>query len=203
MQEKGANNINLVTGFMFVPQIIEALKIAKAKGLNIPIVYNTSGYESVETLKMLEGYVDIYLPDLKYSYNDLAEKLSDVNDYFEVAGRALKEMKRQVGSNMIFDERGMLKKGMIVRHLVLPNHLQNSKKALKWIRDNLGKDIYVSVMAQYFPCYKANCDEDIGRKITQSEYDEIAEYFETLGLHNGYMQDIEEIEEKYVPKFNI
>lgn len=203
LQKRGANNINLVTGFMFVPQIIEALKIAKSKGLIIPIVYNTSGYESLETLKMLEGYIDIYLPDLKYAYNDLAEKLSDVKDYFEVTKIALKEMKRQVGNEMIFDDRGMLKRGMIIRHLVLPNHIQNSKKALKWIRENLGKDTYVSVMAQYFPCYKAKEDEDIGRKITQEEYDEIAEYYYSLGLHNGYMQDIEEIEEKYVPKFNI
>ena len=201
LQEKKANNINLVTGFMYVPQIIEALKIAKSKGLKIPIVYNSSGYESVNTLKMLEGYIDIYLPDLKYGYNDLANKLSNVNDYFEVVKLALEEMKRQVGNKMIFDERGILQHGMIVRHLVLPNHLQNSKKALKWIRKNLGKDVYVSVMAQYFPCYKATNDEDIGRKITQEEYDEIYEYFNSLGLHNGYMQDIEEYEEKYVPNF--
>ena len=201
LQEKKANNINLVTGFMYVPQIIEALKIAKSNGLNIPIVYNTSGYESVNTLKMLEGYIDIYLPDLKYGYNNLANNLSDVNDYFEVVKLALKEMKRQVGNEMIFDERGILQHGMIVRHLILPNHLQNSKRALKWIRENLGKDIYISVMAQYFPCYKAANDEDIGRKITQEEYDEIYEYFNSLGLHNGYMQDIEEYEEKYVPKF--
>ena len=201
LQEKGANNINLVTGFMFVPQIVEALKIAKNKSLNIPVVYNTSGYESVSTLKMLEGFVDIYLPDLKYGYDDLGKNLSNVNDYFEVASKALKEMKRQVGNNMTFDDRGMLKRGMIVRHLVLPNHLQNSKKTLKWIRENLGKDIYVSVMAQYFPCYKAKDDKDIGRKITEEEYNEIYEYFESLGLHNGYMQDIEEYEEKYVPKF--
>ena len=201
LQRRGANNINLVTGFMFVPQIIEALKIAKKKGLDIPIVYNTSGYESVETLKILEEYIDIYLPDLKYTYNELGKDLSDVDDYFEVVKLALKEMKRQVGNKMIFDERGMLKHGMIVRHLVLPNHLQNSKKALKWIKENLGKDTYVSVMAQYFPCYKAKNDKDIGRKITEEEYNEIFEYFNNLGLHNGYMQDIEEYEEKYVPNF--
>ena len=201
LQKKGANNINLVTGFMFAPQIIEALKIAKKKGLDIPIVYNTSGYESVETLKMLEGYIDIYLPDLKYTYNELGKNLSNVDDYFEVVKLALKEMKRQVGNKMVFDERGMLKHGMIVRHLVLPNHLQNSKKALKWIKENLGKDTYVSVMAQYFPCYKAKNDKDIGRKITEEEYNEIFEYFNSLGLHNGYMQDIEEYEKKYVPNF--
>ena len=201
LQNKGANNINLVTGFMFVPQIIEALKIAKKNGLNIPIVYNSSGYESVQTLKMLEGYIDIYLPDLKYSYDELGKNLSNVDNYFETSKLALKEMKRQVGSEMIFCENGMLKHGMIVRHLVLPNHLQNSKKTLKWIKENLGKDTYVSVMAQYFPCYKAKDDKDIGRKITREEYDEIVKYFNSLGLHNGYMQDIEEYEEKYVPDF--
>lgn len=201
LQNKNANNINLVTGFMFVPQIIEALKIAKNNGLKIPIVYNSSGYESVETLKMLDGYIDIYLPDLKYAYNDLAENLSNVNNYFDVAKLALKEMKRQVGEKMIFDENGMLKRGMIVRHLVLPNHIQNSKKALKWIRENLGKDTYVSLMAQYFPCYKAEGDKDIGRKITEEEYLKVTEYFNSLELHNGYMQDIEECEEKYVPNF--
>lgn len=201
LQEKGANNINLVTGFMFVPQIIEALKIAKLNGLNIPIVYNTSSYESVDTLKMLDGFIDIYLPDLKYTYDELAYTLSDVKDYFTMTKLALKEMKRQVDGKMIFDNRGMLKRGMIVRHLVLPNHLQNSKKALKWIRDNLGKDTYVSIMAQYFPCYKAMEDKDIGRKITYEEYDEICKYFEALGLYNGYIQEIEEYEEKYVPKF--
>lgn len=167
LQIRGANNINLVTGFMFVPQIIEALKIAKSNGLNIPIIYNTSGYESVNTLKMLDGYIDIYLPDLKYTYNELGETLSDVKDYFTVVKLAIKEMKRQVGCKMIFDNRGILKRGIIVRHLVLPNHLQNSKKALKWIRENLGKDTYISVMAQYFPCYKASNDKDIGRKITR------------------------------------
>ena len=201
LQSKGANNINLVTGFMFVPQIIEALKIAKKNNLNIPIVYNSSGYESVKTLKMLEGYIDIYLPDFKYAYDELGKKLSDVNDYFEKSKLALKEMKRQVGNEMIFDKKGLLKHGMIVRHLVLPNHLQNSKKALKWIKENLGKDTYVSIMAQYFPCYKAEKDKDIGRKITKEEYDEIFECFNKLGLHNGYMQDIEDCEEKYVPKF--
>ena len=201
LQNKGANNINLVTGFMFVPQIIEALKIAKKNGLKIPIVYNSSGYESVGTLKILDGYIDIYLPDFKYAYNELGEKLSNIKNYFEIAQLALKEMKRQIGNKMIFDEKGLLKHGMVVRHLILPNHLQNSKKVLKWIRENLGKDTYVSVMAQYFPCYKAKEDSDIGRKITQEEYDEIFDYFNSLGLHNGYMQDIEEIEEKYVPKF--
>ena len=168
--------------------------------MNLPIVYNTSGYESIETLKMLEGYVDIYLPDLKYTYSELAKDLSNSENYFIVAAEAIKEMKRQVGKP-IFDENGILKSGLIVRHLVLPNHLQNSKKALKWIKENLGKDTYVSVMAQYFPTFKANETLDINRKLTKEEYLEIENYFYSMSLKNGYMQELEEDEAKYVPNF--
>lgn len=200
LQKRGANNINLVTGFAFVPQIIEALKIAKKNGLTIPIVYNTSGYESVETLKLLDGYVDVYLPDLKYGFNELSEKLSDCKNYFDIATQAIKEMVRQVGTPE-FDENGMIKKGVIVRHLILPNHIQNSKKVLRWISKNLPKKIYVSVMAQYFPTYKANELEDINRKLKKDELEEIESYMTELNLENGYIQNIEENEEKYVPNF--
>ena len=200
LQADGANNINLVTGFMFVPHIIKALDIAKEKGLNLPVVYNSSGYESVETLKMLEGYVDVYLPDLKYYFNELAMDLSGVNNYFENACDAIKEMYRQVGSP-VFDENGMIKRGMIIRHLVLPNHILNSKKVLEWISKNIDKDVYVSVMAQYFPTYKATENEDINRKITEEEYNRVKEYLEEYGIVNGYFQDIEDNEEKYVPDF--
>ena len=200
LQSEGAHNINLVTAFAFVPSIIEALKIAKEQGLKLPIVYNSSGYESLETLKILEGYVDVYLPDFKYAYNDLAKELSRVDNYFEIAQTAIKEMKRQVG-NPVFDENGMIKKGLIVRHLVLPNHLQNSKKVLKYIKEHLGKDTYVSLMAQYFPTYKAMETEDINRKLTEEEYQKIENYFYSLSLENGYMQEIEEDEARYVPNF--
>ena len=200
LQDEGAHNINLVTAFAYVPMIIDALDIAKKQGLKLPIVYNTSGYESIETLKMLEGYVDIYLPDLKYTYSELAKDLSNSENYFIVAAEAIKEMKRQVGKP-IFDENGILKSGLIVRHLVLPNHLQNSKKALKWIKENLGKDTYVSVMAQYFPTFKVNETLDINRKLTKEEYLEIENYFYSMSLKNGYMQELEEDEAKYVPNF--
>lgn len=200
LQNAGAHNINLVTAFAYVPMIVEVLDIAKSKGLNIPLVYNTSGYESLDTLKILDGYIDVYLPDLKYAYDELSKDLSDVNNYFEIAKNAIKEMKRQVG-NPVFDENGMIQKGLIVRHLVLPNHLQNSKKVLKWIRDNLGAETYVSVMAQYFPSYKANETEDVNRKLSEEEYKEIENYFYRLSLKNGYMQEIEEDEAKYVPNF--
>ena len=200
LQDEGANNINLVTGFMYIPQIIEALKIAKSKGLNIPIVYNSSGYESVEAIKMLEGYVDVYLPDFKYYYDELGIKLSNAKNYCEVAINAIQEMLRQHPEN-VYDEDGMLKKGVIIRHLVLPNHIQNSKQVLKTIKKQFGKNVYVSVMAQYFPCYKAIETEDINRKLTEKEFEEIEDFVYNLGLKNGYIQYLEENEEQYVPDF--
>lgn len=135
-QDKGAHNINLVTPTMYVPQIIEAIKIAKARGLNIPIVYNTNSYENTETIKMLEGYIDVYLPDLKYYSNILAKKYSSADNYFENATEAIKEMYKQVGAPQ-FNEDGMITKGVIIRHLVLPNYIQNTKNILKWIKENM------------------------------------------------------------------
>lgn len=201
LQEQGANNINLVTGFMYIPQIIESIKIAKLNGLNIPIVYNTSSYESKETLKLLEGVIDIYLPDFKYYYNDLSISLSNAPNYPEIAKEAIKEMIRQVPKNEI-DEEGIMKKGVIIRHLVLPNHIQNSKQVLKWIKNNLTKNVYVSIMAQYFPSYEAIKTDDINRKLTEDEFEEIENFVYSLGLKNGFIQYIEENEEKYVPDFD-
>lgn len=198
-QEKGANNINLVTGAPYVMHIIEAIKIAKSKGLKIPILYNTSGYETIETLKKLEGYIDIYLPDFKYSDNNLAERLSGIKNYKEITQKAILEMYRQVGKN-IYDENGMLKKGMIIRHLVLPQNIENSKEVLKWIKENI-EDATISLMAQYFPTYKALEDNEINRKLTKEEFEEIENYLYELELENGYIQDLEENEEQYVPKF--
>lgn len=199
-QEKGVNNINLVTPTMYVYQIIEAIKIARKRGLNIPIIYNTNGYENVKTIQDLNGYVDIYLPDLKYYSNELSKKYSKIDNYFKYATEAIKEMYKQVGSP-IFDENGIIKKGLIIRHLVLPNHLQNSKHILKWIKENMPEDTYVSVMAQYFPTYKAKEDNLINRKLNKKEYREIEEFLYTLNLENGYMQELGEHEEEYVPNF--
>lgn len=199
LQNQNANNINLVTAVMYVPQIIEAIKIAKEKGLKIPIIYNTSGYEKKETIEALNGYINIYLPDLKYYYNECAKKLSGIENYFEYATKSIKEMYKQVGAPK-FDEKGNMKSGVIIRHLVLPNHIQNSKMVLKWIRENMPKDILVSIMAQYFPTYKAMKTEDLNRKLTQEEYKEIENYVFSLGL-KGYIQDLEENEEQYVPHF--
>lgn len=200
LQERGAHNINLVTGAIYVPQIVESLQLAKANGLNIPIVYNSSGYELVQTLQKLAGQVDVYLPDLKYAYDELAKDLSGVSNYFEVAKRAIKEMERQVG-NPKFDANGIIQKGLIIRHLVLPNHLQNTKQVLKWIRKNMDAQVYVSVMAQYFPEYKACERKDMNRKLTREEYEEIMDFAQKLGIQNGYFQELEENERQYVPKW--
>lgn len=199
-QEAGVHNINLVTPTMYVYQIIEAIKIARKNGLNIPIIYNSNGYENVETIKALKGYIDVYLPDLKYYSNEIAVKYSKAPNYFEIASKAILEMISQVGKP-IFDENGMIKKGVMIRHLVLPNHIQNSKNVLKWIKENIPEEIYIDVMAQYFPTYKAKEDELINRKLTKREYREIEKYFYLLDLKNGYMQELGEHEEEYVPKW--
>ncbi len=198
-QERNAHNINLVTPTSYVPQIVEAIKLAKNKGLNLPIVYNTNGYEKVQTLKLLEGYIDIYLPDFKYSNNLLAKRLSKVDNYFEITTEALKEMYRQTGK-AVFNSDGMMTKGMIIRHLVLPNHILNSKRVLKWINDNMA-DVYVSVMAQYFPTFRAKEIKDINRKLNKKEFQEIQNYLYQLNLKNGFIQELGKLEEEYVPKW--
>ena len=201
-QERNVENINLVTPTSYVPQIIEALKIAKKSGLKIPIVYNTNGYESLETIKMLKGYIDIYLPDLKYAENDVAKEYSKIDNYFEIATKAIQEMIRQVGIPEL-NKKGIMQKGVMIRHLVLPSYIENSKKVLKWIKDNLDDKIYVSIMAQYFPTYKAKEYEKINRKLTKEEWKEIENYIEKLEIENGYMQELGEHEEEYVPKWDI
>ena len=199
-QEKGVENINLVTPTSYALHIIESIKIAKSKGLQIPIVYNTNGYESIETLKLLEGYIDIYLPDLKYYYNELGQELSNVKNYFEITTGAIKEMYRQVGSPQL-NENGIMQKGLMIRHLVLPNNIENSKKILKWIKENIDNNVYVSIMAQYFPTYKAKNIDNLNRKLTKKEYEEIENYLFDLDLENGYIQELGEHEEEYVPKW--
>lgn len=172
-------------------------------GLNIPIVYNTNSYENIGTLKLLEGYVDVYLPDLKYFDDESAIKYSKAPNYFETATSAIKEMIRQVGTPE-FDENGIIKKGVIIRHLVLPTHITETKKILEWIKINLPKDIFVSVMAQYFPTYKAKNNDEykkIGRKLNKREYDLVCNML--ADIENGYIQDLEDFEEEYVPNFDL
>ncbi len=201
-QEKNVNNINLVTPTMYVPQIIEAIRIARKKGLNIPIIYNSNGYENVETIKKLNGYIDIYLPDLKYYSNEIAKKYSKIDNYFETAISAIKEMQKQVG-NPIFNEEGIIQKGVIIRHLILPHHLLNTKNILKYVKENFDENTYISIMAQYFPTYKAKEDKLINRKLTKKEYKEIENYLYLLNLKNGYIQELGEHEEEYVPNFDL
>lgn len=201
-QNKNVENINLVTPTSYVPQIIETIKIAKKRGLKIPIVYNTNGYENIETIKKLEGYIDIYLPDLKYAENKLGKRYSKIEDYFEIATKAIKEMENQIGSPKFNDE-GIMQRGVLVRHLVLPNNIENSKKVLKWMKDNLKEDTYVSIMAQYFPTFKAKTEEykELNRKLNLKEWEEIENYIYELNFKNGFMQELGEHEEEYVPKW--
>lgn len=202
-QKRNVENINLVTPTSYVPQIIEALKIAKEKGLKIPIVYNTNGYENIETIKLLKGYIDIYLPDLKYSDNNLAQKLSNAPQYFETATEAIKEMIKQVGTP-VFNKEGIMQKGVMIRHLVLPNNIENSQKVLKWINKELPKEIYVSIMAQYFPTYKGKEEKyNINRKLTKEEWEKIQDEVSNLEIENGFIQELGEHEEEYVPKWDL
>ena len=200
-QENKAENINLVSPTIYADKIIKAIKLAKKEGLKIPIIYNTNGYENIETLKSLDGFIDVYLPDLKYYYEKEAVKYSNIKNYFEIATNAIKEMYRQVGAPK-FNEKGMITKGLIIRHLVLPNNIENSKKVLEWIKENVDERVYISVMTQYFPTYKAKEYDEINRKLTKEEYQEIEDYIYKLDIQNGYMQDYsDENEEQYVPKW--
>ena len=199
-QRRGADNINLVTPVMYVYHIIEAIKLAKQQGLSIPFIYNSNGYENIETLKLLKGYIDIYLPDFKYYNNELAKKYSNIDNYFEITTNAIQEMYNQVGSPK-FDEKGLIKSGVIIRHLVLPNYIENTKHVLKWIKENMEKDIYVSIMAQYFPTYKAKEIDKLNRKINREEYKKVEKYLYTLNIENGYIQELGKHEEEYVPNF--
>ena len=199
-QENDVENVNLVTPTSYVPQIIEAIKIARRNGFVLPVVYNTNGYESVETIRSLDGYVDIYLPDFKYADNLLAKRLSNVDNYFEVATTAILEMYRQVGRSTFFNDDGVMQRGLVVRHLVLPNHILNSRRVLKWLNDNMC-DVFVSVMAQFFPTYRAKEFEDICRKVDKKEFEEVQKYLFRLNLNNGYVQELGEHEEEFVPKW--
>jgi len=185
LQEKGCYNINFVTPTHFVPQIVKAVEEAARKGLNLPLVYNCGGYEKVETLKLLEGIFDIYMPDIKYSNSDVAEKYSGAPDYFEVAKKALKEMHRQVGDLKI-DKNGIAYRGVLVRHLVLPNDLSGSKDILKFIAEQISKETYVNIMDQYRPEYKALEFEELNRRITLSEYEKVMNIARKFGLHRGF-----------------
>lgn len=198
LENAGAHNINLVTPSHYVKQIVEALNIYKPK---IPVVYNTSGYDSVEELKMLEGYVDVYLTDLKYYSSELSQKYSSAKNYFEVCSLAIKEMIRQQPKNVM--ENGLIKKGVIIRHMVLPNCINDSFKVLDWIKNNLDEDVIVSVMGQYTPYFNASKFPEINRKLKPVEYKLVINHFNKLGLKNGFMQSLDSADENFIPPFNL
>lgn len=202
LQEQGAHNINLVSPTPYALHIIEAVKLTKTAGLSIPVIYNTNGYENEETIEALNGTVDIYLPDLKYYSDSYSRRYSGVSGYFEHASKAVKAMHDQVGYPE-FDEKGMIKKGLIIRHLILPGLGSDSKNIFKWIRENIGKYTYVSIMCQYTPMYRAFAYEEINRKINSSEYEEVLSHFFEAGLENGFMQEPESASSDYTPDFDL
>ena len=196
--EQGAHNINLVTGTHFINAIAKSLE----KPLPVPVVYNCGGYESIEALKLLENKVQIYLPDLKYSDDELALKYSKASDYFETATKAIKEMHRQVGK-CEFDEDGIMTKGVIIRHLILPGNLENTKGVIDWVKDNFNDgEVLFSLMSQFTP--NKTCPyPELSRRLTQEEYDEVEEYLFDSGIEDGFMQELSSAKEEYIPPFNL
>lgn len=202
LQEKGAVNINLVTGSHFIPQICMALEQAKAKGLILPIVFNSSGYESVHSLRLLEGLIDIWLPDMKYFSSELSAKYSKAPDYFQVASAAITEMVRQAGSPQIDVFTGLMKKGVIVRHLCLPGQSKDSKKVLRYLHTAYGNDIYVSIMNQYTPLPHVAPYPELNRSLTQEEYEKILTFAEQIGIEQGFRQEGGTDKDSFIPAFD-
>ena len=202
LEERGANNINLVTPTHYVPSIIEAIKLAKSKGLSIPIVYNTSGYENVETLKLLEGYIDIYLTDFKYFDNNLGKDLSKCSNYFEVTSKTLDEMYRQTGKNK-FNDDGLMTKGIIVRCLVLPTKSNDTKKIINYLYKKYQDNIYLSIMNQYTPVNYIKEYPFLNKTVSEDEYNSVIDYAIDLGVKNAYMQEGGTCSESFIPAFNL
>jgi putative pyruvate formate lyase activating enzyme len=190
LQELGCHNLNLVTPTHFVPQILKALDIAMQRGFNLPIVYNTSGYESLETLRLLADIVDIYLPDMRYSDDSTAMKYSLAPDYSEINRAAIREMYRQVG-NLVLDDQGIAKQGLIIRHLVLPENIAGTEKVMHFIAEEISKDVSISLMSQYFPAYRAREFKELNRRITTEEYETACRIMLEHGLENGWVQERE------------
>lgn len=206
LQGQKAANINLVTPTHYTPQIVRAVELARNQGLTLPIVYNCSGYEKVDTLKMLEGIVSVYLTDFKYMEEELAASYSKAADYPQVAKAALAEMVRQAG--VVFDEDGMMQKGVIVRHLLLPGHLQNAKKVVYYVYQTYGDRVYLSLMNQYTPMsgmkdeFEKNGWPQLNRRVTKREYGRLLDYAISLGVENGFIQEGETAEESFIPAFD-
>ena len=189
LQEQGAHNINLVTPTHYLPWILQALDTARAKGLSLPVVYNTGGYEKPETIRRLSGYVDVYLPDMKYFSPTLSARYSAAPDYFAYASASLAEMVRQV-REPVFGLDGMMQKGVIVRHLILPEHIDDSKRIVRYLYETYGDTIYLSLMNQYTPMEKFPEYPELSRRLTEAEYDEVVDYAIALGVENGFIQEM-------------
>lgn len=200
-QARGANNINLVTPTQFVPHIIGALDMVRGNELKIPVIYNCGGYESVKTLKVLDGYVDIYLPDFKYMDSFTAKRYSNAADYPTVAEKAVAEMVRQTGV-CVFNEDGILKKGTLVRHLVLPSYTENSKKVIEYLYSTYGDKIYMSIMNQYTPLDGVKDYPEINRQVTDKEYDDVLDFAVSIGVENAFIQEGGAVGESFIPIFD-
>lgn len=204
LQAKGCHNIGFVSPTHFVPQMARAILIAAEKGLKLPIIYNTNAYDSVEVLKLLDGIVDVYLPDLKYADSEAGFQYSKVRDYTKHAREAIKEMSRQMGESLVFDENNLLKRGLLIRLLVLPNDLAGIEENLRWIRDELSPKTAISLMAQYYATNKAATDERyilLSRRISEREWFEAVSLLENLGMEEGFMQEYEAASFYYRPDF--
>ncbi len=197
LENKGVHTIDFVNPTHFAHIVIDALRMYKPK---IPVVYNSSGYDNVETLKQLEGLVDVYLPDLKYFSSEKSKQYANCSDYFEQASKAILEMHRQQGKTEFKD--GIIQKGIIIRHLVLPANVAESKNILLWIKNNLPNDTYVSLMSQYTPYGNVKKFKELNRRLTTAEYEKVVDYFFEIGLVNGFMQERSSAEEVFIPDFN-
>ncbi len=202
LQQSGAHNINLVTPTHYVPQIIDAIKLARNEGLIVPIIYNSSGYENINTIKSLNGYVDVYVPDLKYFNNKYAIKYSNAPNYFSYAKISIEEMLSQVGE-AIFDNDGLIKKGLIIRHLMLPGLLFDSKKIIDYIAESFQDKVYVSIMNQYTPMFNAEKYPEINTPLNSKHYDSLINYALSKGITKGFIQDEGTSSEKFVPDFDL
>lgn len=210
LQEQNANNINLVTPTHFIPQIREALLLARDAGLSIPIVYNTSGYEKVESLHLLQGLVDIYMPDCKYVSSELSTRYSHCSDYFAQASRAIVEMVHQVGTPLFsgdpeedsYSDEVLMKRGVLVRHLLLPGCVEDSKQVLSWLHETFGEQIYISIMRQYTPLPHVAAFPELNRTVTDDEYEELVDYAISIGIEQAFIQEDGVNRDSFIPAFD-
>ena len=202
LQQSGASNINLVTGTCFIPSIRNALIIAKNNGLAIPVVFNCGGYESEDSLRLLEGLIDIYMPDMKYASDDTAVEYSNSPSYFDTAKEAVKEMFRQTGP-AVFDDNGLMKKGVIVRHLILPAHTGESKRILRYLHETYGNEIYISIMNQYTPMPSVRDHDLLSKKVSDNEYMRVIDFAYKIGIENGFIQEGEAASESFIPEWDL